>query len=174
MELGFEMGQTYFDPHVGVSETPAHVGHVAVVGTGRPDQVRALPRALRVPWPQDGGAQAIAPWQRVEVVLDGVDLVVIWVAEVWGIWVLLGGLLAGQVLLGQLEAGLKTLLGGVAMGDGLRQGGEGRRHEKLWEKHLGVGVFVLIACESMCGVGEGVCVCTWLRGMRDGDRAEEG
>lgn len=122
-----------------------------MVGAGRPDQVWVLPGALRVPRPQDGGAEAIAPGQRIEVVLDGVDLAVIWVAEVWGIWVLLGGLLAGQVLLGQLEAGLETLLGGVAMRDGVRQRGERSRHEKLREEHLGVGVLVLIACESMCG-----------------------
>lgn len=147
-----------------------------MVGAGRPDQVWVLAGALRVPRPQDGGAEAIAPGQRVEVVLDGVDLAVVWVAEVWGIWVLLGGLLAGQVLLGQLEAGLETLLGGVAMRDGVRQGGERGRHEKLWEEHLGVDVLVLIACESMCGgVGleegeregkrERVGVCTWLRSM---------
>lgn len=153
-EQGIGMEQTYFDPHVRVGETPAHVGHVAMVGAWRPDQVWVLPGALRVPWPQDGGAQAIAPWQRVEVVLDGVNLAVVWVAEVWGIWVLLGGLLAGQVLLGQLEAGLETLLGRVAMRDGRRQGGERGRHEKLWEEHLG-DVVVLIACESMYGVGLG-------------------
>lgn len=170
------MEQTYLDPHVGVSETPAHVGHVAVVGAWRPDQVWVLPGALWVPRPQDGGSQAIAPWQRVEVVLDGVDLAVIWVTEVWGIWVLLGGLLAGQVLLGQLEAGLETLLGRVAVRDGV---GERGRHEKLWEEHLG-DVVMLIACESMysVGLGEGerdrggMYVCTCLRGT-EGWRMEQ-
>lgn len=126
---------TYLDPHVGVCKAPAHVGHVAMVGAGRPDQVRALARALWVPWPEDGRTQAIAPWQRVEVVLDGVNCPIIRVAEVWGIWILLGGLLAGQVLLGQLEASLETLLGRVAMRGSMRQCGEGGRHEQLWEEH---------------------------------------
>jgi hypothetical protein len=138
---------------MGVCKTPAHVGHVAVVGAWGPDQVWVLAGALWVPRSQNRGAQAIAPWQRVEVVFDGVDLAVIWVAEIWGIRVLLGGLLAGQELVRQLEASLETLLGRVAVWGRMCQGDQ-RRREKLLEEHLGggwCGWLILIACESMWG-----------------------
>lgn len=129
-------GASYLNPHVRIGKTPAHVRHIAVVGAGRPDEIRVLARPARVPRAQDGGAQAIAIWQGVEVIFLRVDGAVVGVAEVWAIGVLDTSCFgAGLELVRNVEAGGETLLGRVAVGCGEGQAREGRCQEDLRDEH---------------------------------------
>lgn len=90
-----------------------------MVGAGRADEIRALARTLWVPWAEDGGTKAIAPRQRVQVLGDGVDSVVV------GVTVLgrvrhsrgRGGRRLLEILGRKLEAIEKTLPGAVLVGE---------------------------------------------------------
>jgi hypothetical protein len=115
------------DADVRVGEAPAHVGQVATVGAGRARHVRVLACARRVPGPEDGRAQAVAPGKRVDIVANGVDKVVVRVAVAGRV-----GRRVGLEPLGQLEAVEQPLLGAVKVregeGDASAGGDEGELH----------------------------------------------
>lgn len=128
---------SFLDPDVRVREAPAHVGHVAMVGAGRADQVGVLAGATRVPGAEYRLAQAVAPWEGVDAVLVGVNgaIEVIAVARTVGVLGgglgLEGGTRAGQVLFRELQAGSKALLRRVLVGGSPCQARQGGRQEDL-------------------------------------------
>lgn len=89
-----------------------------MVGAGGPDQVWVLASATWVPGPEDGLAQAVAPWEWVEIVLVGVNGAIEVIVVTRTIRILNGrlDLGAGQVLLGKFQAGGQTLLWRVLVG----------------------------------------------------------
>ena len=104
------MVPAHLDTNVRVGKAPAHVGHVAVVGAGRPDQVWIGSRPLLIPRSQDRCPQAIAIWERIQAVTYAVDGFVQWVAMVRGVWFprIEIGFVAGKILFGKLEAVAET------------------------------------------------------------------
>lgn len=121
---------------MGVSKAPAHIGHVAVVGAGRPDEIWVLARALPIPGPQDGGAEPIAVGQRVQFVANCVDRLVkrIFVAR-------LVRVLGASILAGQRLAVQETLTRAVLNRDGKAQLAKNgaQKDERASQLHYGEG-----------------------------------
>lgn len=66
-------GQTNLDANVRISKTPTHVGKIAVVSAWRSNEIRVLSRSSFVPRTENRGSKAIAVWQGIELVANGVD-----------------------------------------------------------------------------------------------------
>lgn len=106
---------------MGVYKAPSHVGHVAAVGAGWPDQIRVLASPVLVPRAKDRRTQAIAPRKGIKLVLDRINVIVVWIVVAGCVGRGVGcsfvglGFAAGQPFVVQRDALLQPLLRTVSV-----------------------------------------------------------
>lgn len=127
---------TYLDTGVRVGKAPAHVGDVAVIGAGRADQIRALARPVTVVRAEHGCAFTVAPRQRVEILLVGINKVVIRIAVARCVGAAAAAAAGGlEVLGGHVHAVEVSLLRAVHVRQGGAQASSGEEELRSRELH---------------------------------------
>lgn len=135
-----------------ISKTPSHVGNVAMISAGRADHVGALTRSVAVVRSQNRSSESVSPGLGVQLLANGIDVVVLGIAVAGSV-----GLAVFTVLGGQIHAIEQTLARAVEMrqssceaGSGKEQLGCGELHF-CWQK-LGYRVLSFSRCGSFNAV----------------------
>lgn len=127
----FSLLFSYLNSHVRVSKTPSHVGNVAVISARRADHVGALTRSVAVVRSQNRGSESVSPRLGVQLLANGIDVVVLGIAVAGSV-----GLAVFTVLGGQIHAIEQTLARAVEMRQSSCEAGSGKEQLGCGELHF--------------------------------------